>query len=213
VADIERDDLIESIASELRRPVRFDADFDARVMAALESPVIPLRSESAPRRPWILRPRTISVSPLAGFALAAALVGIIVFGARRWGGEPGKTMIAQGDSASPVSIAPDFVRPVADAPAGDAAERIVPTPFTFVDSTATSVALVGDFNDWDATGTPLKRMANGAWMVTIPLTSGRHEYQFVINGSTWVADPSSPQSVRSAFGGENSVVTVGRGIP
>jgi len=64
VPDQSRDQFIEQIAAELKRPVRFDPRFDERVMEALNAPeVIPLhpdRREST-RRPWIVRPWTLRV--------------------------------------------------------------------------------------------------------------------------------------------------------
>ena len=55
-----RDPFIDQIAAELKRPVRFDARFDERVMDALNAPeVIPLHpTRQAGRRPWIMRRRT-----------------------------------------------------------------------------------------------------------------------------------------------------------
>ena len=60
VPDHEHDPFIEGIAAELRRPVRFDSGFDARVMEALDPAVLPMRRRSRPRTPWLLRPRTMS---------------------------------------------------------------------------------------------------------------------------------------------------------
>src|SRR5256885_1317096 len=84
----ERDELdpfLEEIALELRRPVRVDPAFDARVMASLEPAVLPLprTGPRIPARPWLLRPRTFSLTPLAGLAAAAALAGIAVLGVLR----------------------------------------------------------------------------------------------------------------------------------
>ena len=67
VSEHEIDPFIEEIAGELRRPVRFDSSFESRVMASLE----PLPVERGASTPWLLRPRTFYVSPLAGLAVAA----------------------------------------------------------------------------------------------------------------------------------------------
>jgi 1,4-alpha-glucan branching enzyme len=70
------------------------------------------------------------------------------------------------------------------------------------------VALVGDFNDWDATATPL-RSASGAWSVAVRLVPGRHSYAFVLDGVRWIADPLAPPAPDDDFGSPGSVVTVG----
>jgi hypothetical protein len=74
---------------------------------------------------------------------------------------------------------------------------------------ASSVALVGDFNDWNAGVTPLKRaQANGRWEVTVPLAPGQYNYAFVVDGARWLPDPSAPRASGDDFGKPNSVVTV-----
>jgi len=80
--------------------------------------------------------------------------------------------------------------------------------FVFVDSNARSVELVGDFNEWARGATELKRSgAPGVWAVSVPLSPGRHEYAFIINGSRWVADPLAVKS-SDDFGTESSVIRV-----
>jgi len=81
--------------------------------------------------------------------------------------------------------------------------------FVFVDPRATSVELVGDFNEWSRGKTELGRSgAPGVWAVSVPLSPGRHEYAFIINGSRWVADPLAVKS-SDDFGTESSVIRVG----
>ena len=72
---------------------------------------------------------------------------------------------------------------------------------------ATSLSLVGDFNDWDVSATPMT-LEGGVWSVTLPVTPGRHVYAFVVNGAVWQRDPESPPA-EDEFGRPNSVVTVG----
>jgi 1,4-alpha-glucan branching enzyme len=56
---------------------------------------------------------------------------------------------------------------------------------------------------------PLRPTADGAvWSVTVPLTPGRHEYAFVVDGTDWVPDPAAPPAPGADFGEPNSVVTV-----
>lgn len=201
----EREEFIEAIASELREPVRFGADFDARVMASLDIDVIPLRPAAQRPRPWLMRPRLVSVTPLAGLAAAAAITVVMVMGARAvaTGGSPA-SVASEGSPGAPVSLASN---------GGPISSPVPPTPFIYQDGTARSVALVGDFNDWDATRTPLVEVQPGVWSVLLPLPPGRYQYQLVIDGETRIADPSAQQAVESDFGGTNSVLVVGGGVP
>jgi len=79
---------------------------------------------------------------------------------------------------------------------------------------AATVAVVGDFNNWDAQATPMTRTpTGGTWSVALRLPAGRHVYAFVVNGangtSQWVADPTAPLAPEDGLGAPNSVVLVG----
>ena len=47
---------------------------------------------------------------------------------------------------------------------------------------AESVRLVGDFNAWDRSATPMQRMPDGRWMASLELNDGHHRYLFVVDG-------------------------------
>jgi 1,4-alpha-glucan branching enzyme len=85
--------------------------------------------------------------------------------------------------------------------------------FVLVAPHASTVSVVGDFNDWDAYATPMTRTkTGGTWSVAIRLPAGRHVYAFVVNGANgtqWVADPSAPLAPEDGLGAPNSVVLVG----
>jgi AMP-activated protein kinase-like protein len=190
----EIDPFIEDIAGELRRPVRFDSTFESRVMAALD-PSVTLPVEPKSSTPWLLRPRILYVSPLAGLAAAAALVAIITMSVLR---TPTKEIVIapQPDTA--------IILPGAYA---NVANVLVSAPFTYIDRNAKSVAVVGSFNDWDATKTVLTRAGDSVWTATIPLAPGRYEYQLVVDGK-WIADPAAQETAASEFGAANSVIIV-----
>lgn len=80
--------------------------------------------------------------------------------------------------------------------------------FVFVAPQAASVALVGDFNDWDPARSPMQT-AHGVWATVVRLTPGRYRYAFLVNGVEWRADPSAPAAKDDEFGTPSSVVTVG----
>jgi len=73
---------------------------------------------------------------------------------------------------------------------------------------AESVAVVGDFNDWDPAASPLIHSGGGTWTVEVALPSGSHRYAFVIDGNRWLADPTSAGRVVDDFGDGNSIVIV-----
>ena len=75
---------------------------------------------------------------------------------------------------------------------------------------AASVYLVGDFNDWDTGGTPMKRRKDGSFSVTIDLDCDReYQYKYLIDSQTWKNDWGADKYTASPVGdGENSVVIV-----
>jgi hypothetical protein len=199
VSDHEFDPFIEEIARELKRPVHIDARFDARVMSALEPAVIPITAGRA-RAPWYLRPLSFSVSPLGAMAAAAALLGVLSVGALKYRAatEPRVATVPQFD-LTPVSRV-----------TGGLDNGVSNVQFIFIAPSVKSVHLVGDFNDWDVDSTPMVRASDdGAWSVTLPLTLGRHEYQFVVDDTLRLNDPTAPQTT-SDFGKPNSVISVSR---
>lgn len=74
---------------------------------------------------------------------------------------------------------------------------------------AVSVAIVGDFNGWNPQRTQLVRSSHeGLWRARLKLPPGVYEYNFVIDGTTWVSDPLAKMMLSDGFGGENSVIIV-----
>jgi len=47
---------------------------------------------------------------------------------------------------------------------------------------AQSVALIGDFNQWQPATHPMTRMPDGGWVIRIDLPHGHHQYQFLVDG-------------------------------
>lgn len=92
-------------------------------------------------------------------------------------------------------------------PVTAAAERVV--EFVVLAPGAGQVTLAGDFNEWSTSATPLAAADEaGVWSVTLPLSAGRYEYAFIVDGERWLPDPSTPRAHRGDFGVPNSVITV-----
>lgn len=73
---------------------------------------------------------------------------------------------------------------------------------------ASSVYLAGDFNRWSGEGYALRKTGrDGKWEIKIPLERGRvYVYNFVINGTEWIADPAAEVRVDDGFGGSGSLL-------
>jgi hypothetical protein len=183
----EHDELFERGVELLREPVDIGHGLDARVMGA----IAPLPTPTQPGRlyrvgSWMVRPRPIRVRPVVVFAAAATLM-VAAIGLRDQVGSPA------------VPIVP-----------GAVGSEVAPVRFMLVAPAATAVALVGDFNDWAAQATPMEGgVAEGLWVVTVPLAPGRHRYAFLVDGTTWVPDPDAPRTIDDDFGRPNSVLTIG----
>ena len=78
-------------------------------------------------------------------------------------------------------------------------------PFKLMAPQATTVAIVGDFNNWKPT--PLVKNDAGAWETRVRLAPGQYNYVFVVDGKL-VSDPAAPKNAVDDFGSPNSVVTV-----
>jgi len=191
------DPLIARVAAELRRPVPLRPDFDARVMAAVRraSPSLPVRAWT-----WLREPRVVAVSPIRALAMAAGVAGLVMVGAvsrqpsavRR---QP--SAVSGGAAATSVQVVAAGMRPL--------------MTFVLLAPEARSVALAGDFNDWDSARMPMRQEASGLWTLDVPLTPGRYRYVFVVDGRRFVADPAAPRAAGDDFGTPTSVVTVGGG--
>lgn len=177
------DEFAERIAQPLRAPEVLAPDFEARLLVQARAEIARQRAVQA-RRSWWTTRRMFTASPLAGLALAAGIAALAAIST---------LTVARRETRQPPSVAVlhDTVQLVR---------------FVLADSSARTVSLVGDFNGWARERTPLHATARaGVWSVSVPLTAGRHEYAFIVNGERWVADPLSPGN-RDEFGTESSVL-------
>jgi 1,4-alpha-glucan branching enzyme len=82
-----------------------------------------------------------------------------------------------------------------------------PVPFVCNAPHASAVFVIGDFNGWHPTATPMQRMVDGAWRVEIQLNHGHHQYLFLVDG-TPVLDPKAQGVARNEQNEKVSLVAV-----
>jgi 1,4-alpha-glucan branching enzyme len=72
-----------------------------------------------------------------------------------------------------------------------------------------TIHLVGDFNDWSETATPMERQADGSWAAKLDLENNRYyHYRYLVNGREWHNDWAADEYTPNPFGGDNSVVVL-----
>jgi 1,4-alpha-glucan branching enzyme len=65
--------------------------------------------------------------------------------------------------------------------------------------------LAGDFSGWQPVR--MRRNKNGEFVAVVPVSSGAHEYKFVVDGD-WQVDPENSAWALNPYGTLNSVVQV-----
>ncbi len=82
--------------------------------------------------------------------------------------------------------------------------------FVYVaDRALKSVAVAGTFNNWDRGANLMKVDADGrTWRTRLSLTTGQHQYKFVLDGETWIPDPTSKNNRDDGNGNINTFLAV-----
>jgi len=151
-----------------------------RVMAAIEA--LPEPGPVARAWGWLVRPRPVRLSPgLVGLA-AAVLVALVLL--------PGRAL-----------------RTPAPRPGADEA-AVVYVQFSLTAPGAQSVAVGGDFDEWQGTHVLEDPDGDGVWTGRVAVKPGIHTYMFLVNGSRWVTDPRASSYVDDGFGNRDAVLAV-----
>jgi hypothetical protein len=186
------------IVGRLPRPAVPDG-FTASVLEriSLTAPARPVwrRVSAAWRSVWdtLMAPRNLRWN-LASAAAVCGIACLAVWGLLGAGPEPGVgNRDARGTALSTTPAPP---------PTTVLVRLVVLQP------DARMVQVAGDFNGWNPARTPLEQLSSGAWTVTLPLTPGRYEYMFVVDGDRWVADPFAAEQNDDGFGSRNAVLEV-----
>jgi outer membrane biosynthesis protein TonB len=73
---------------------------------------------------------------------------------------------------------------------------------------AETVAIAGDFNNWQPATTPMKRVGEtGVWQTKMKLPHGIYRYRLVVDGQ-WQQDPYNERSELNPYGEYNSILEV-----
>jgi len=176
------DRLVAEAREYAQRLGNLDPALDEAVMAAVRDRV-PSRQHG--RLDWLLAPRTVRVRPVWAAVLAVAAALVVWFAPR--------ASVPAGQGAPSVRTATDtvFVR------------------FELAAPQARSVSVAGSFNGWRVGALTMSRTAGGVWSATVALPVGEHRYEFVVDSTQWVPDPTAHAQVDDGFGGRNSVIVVG----
>jgi len=87
-------------------------------------------------------------------------------------------------------------------------DGLVTVRFVLEAPEAQSVSVSGNFGEWSAAGVPLARSVDGvSWETTLRLRrSFAYQYNFIIDGQTWIHDPNAAVSIDDGFGGKVSLL-------
>jgi hypothetical protein len=196
------DELIGRIVSELKTLPPVPADATARVLARVDA----ARRSETPGR--FSRRFIISLPAAIGYALAATLAGFLIRGALPRRPEPTFAQVPNPPVAETLGTRTTIVPASANRRALQ--EAPVKVQFVLDAKGARSVAVVGDFNNWDGSAMPLERDSRtGAWTAVVDVRPGRHLYAFLVDGTVWTLDPNAPRARDSDYGTEQSVMMVG----
>lgn len=175
---------------------------ETRVMAEIEA--LPEPGALGRVWRWLVRPRPMTLSPLAGGLAVAALATLLLL-------RPGTdTGTPAGGTAAPGTVAPTgvpgaaAVQPAANAAGGP----LVYVQFVLQAPGASSVAVAGDFDGWQGSYALTDLDGDGVWTGRVPVRPGVHAYMFVVNGSEWVTDPNAERYADDGFGNRNAVLAV-----
>ena len=128
---------------------------------------------------WLTRPASVRLSPLAGALAAAALVVALLW------------------------------RPTGPEPLLPRAEPVVYVQFVLEAPDASSVAVAGDFSDWEPAFSLEDPDGDGVWTARVPVRPGVHAYMFLVDETSWRTDPNAGRYQDDGFGNRNALLAVG----
>lgn len=86
-------------------------------------------------------------------------------------------------------------------------EQVVWIRFIFFDEEAVSVAVAGDFSEWDPVALDGEIIeGRQVWTGLVPVSRGEQRYMFIKDGEEWVTDPLAEITRDDGFGNKNAVL-------
>ena len=165
---------------------------ETRVMAEVEA--LPEPGAFRKTLSWLLNPHPIQLSPLTTGVVTVALVAFLLVG--RQGIETLPSLDPVGSGATLASTT------------GEPVDAVVYVQFILDAPGASSVAVAGDFNEWEGSHGLEDLDGDGVWSGRIPVEPGVHAYMFLVDGSTWMTDPRADRYADDGFGNQNAVLAV-----
>jgi 1,4-alpha-glucan branching enzyme len=73
---------------------------------------------------------------------------------------------------------------------------------------AARIDVVGEFNDWDTTATPMTRTrADADWTATLELEAGRrYRFRYLVDGKEWMNDWHADDFIENPYGSCDSIL-------
>jgi hypothetical protein len=155
---------------------------EQRVMAEVE--LLPERGVLNRLFAWLVSPAPVRVSPLAAALVAAGVVFVLMLPG------PGTAVPEPGASTS-------------------SAVEVVYVQFLLNAPAASSVAVAGDFTEWQPSFTLEDLDGDGVWSGRVPVRPGVHGYMFLVDETEWTTDPNAGRYQDDGFGNQNAVLAVG----
>jgi len=70
---------------------------------------------------------------------------------------------------------------------------------------AEKVFLVGEFNGWNETATPMKKMPDGSFSVKKQLeTNKKYQFRYLLDGKNWINDWKADEYIRSELANDDN---------
>ena len=70
-----------------------------------------------------------------------------------------------------------------------------------------SVAVLGDFNDWNPEADVMNRLKSGDFKTTLELEKGKsYQFRYLKDGEIWDNEPEADDSVANFHGSRNSII-------
>jgi len=72
---------------------------------------------------------------------------------------------------------------------------------------AKSAHVVGEFNSWSKSNTPMKKLKNGTFVAIIKLPIGReYQFRYLLDNKIWMNDSDADRFVPAPFGNSHNCV-------